>query len=77
MEVEIKLFSGLKRYAPEDENVFMMELDEDATVGQVVTELGIPANKDWIALIDGRRVTEDTLLEDYSTLVLFSAMDGG
>ena len=77
MEVEVKLYSEMKRYAPGEQTDFSVTLAPGATVGDVLTLLNIPPSSQRVVLLNGKRTTEVTPLKDQSTLVLFPPISGG
>ena len=77
MRVNVKLYSGLKRFAPGEENVFTLDLLPGADVSGLFRALGIPADEPCFIMVDGRRREEKTPLSDGCTVVLFTPVDGG
>ena len=77
MEVEVKLYSETKRYAPGKQTDFRVTLAPESTVGDVLTLLNIPSTSQQVVLLNGKRVREVTTLKEQSTLVLFPPISGG
>ena len=77
MQITVKLFANLRKYAPGDENVFTMAVDPEATIDSLLKQLRIPAGVDRVILINGRRGKEERTLADGDTLTLFPPMTGG
>jgi molybdopterin converting factor small subunit len=77
MKVEVELIAYLKKYAPADESIFDMELDEGATVNGIVTALGISAEEARITLVNGRHAKDDAPLHDGDTVALLTPVEGG
>lgn len=77
MNVEIRLYSGLKDYAPGGSNVFFLSLRPGARVADAMTRLAIPPALECVMILGGRRATRETPLSDGAVLVLFSVISGG
>lgn len=77
MDVEIRLYSGLKDYAPGESTVFSLSLPPGARVADAMARLAMPPALDCVMILDGRRATRDTPLSDGAVLVLFSVISGG
>jgi molybdopterin converting factor small subunit len=77
MEVQVKLYSEMRQYAPGKETDFELALVPGATVGHVFARLKIPSTIQRVVLLNGKRANESTILEERSTLVLFSPISGG
>jgi hypothetical protein len=77
MEIELRLYGGLNRYAPEGRTCSARRIPPNATVEDVVTPLGIPGFLYVTVLRNGRRVDPSTRLEPGDTLTLLPDMDGG
>lgn len=77
MEVNVKLYSGLKNYAPGNSNVFSIALYSGATVRDLLETLKIPDRVRRFIVVNGRRGEEDTPLSAGDTVVLFSPVEGG
>ena len=60
ISVRVSLFAGLRRYAPDPTNgVVELTLPAGATVAAVRDALGIPAETEIIAGVDGAQVDSD------------------
>jgi len=77
MLLEVKLYSELKRYAPEEGNEFILELSSGATATDLLNALKIPEEIPRTMLVDGMISQEDTLLTDGCTVVFFTPLCGG
>ena len=77
MKMEIRLYTGFKKYAPGSEHVFDMSVASGATVGDVFKALDIPADMPAVILLNGRRAEGDTRIRPKSSLVVFSPVSGG
>jgi len=77
MELEIKLFSDLKRYAPGSKNVFSISITSGATVDDALKALKVPEDVPKVTILNGRRADTNTIIEPQSILVVFSSVSGG
>jgi molybdopterin converting factor small subunit len=74
MEIEVRLFAGLRKYTNEKNRI---QLEEGATVYDFLEKLGIPPSEVAIILVNGRHATKDHPLRDAETVSLFPALAGG
>jgi molybdopterin converting factor small subunit len=77
MLVHVKLYSELKRYAPGEENVFMLEFPPESTTRDLLQTLTISAEVPRFILIDGVLSDEKSPLTEGCTVVLFTPVCGG
>jgi sulfur carrier protein ThiS len=77
MIVKIKLFSGLKKYAPDNGGQFELKLPEKSTVRDLLEKIGIPPDLHIVYFINGRHAEQDTSLKSGDTLIVHLAMLGG
>jgi hypothetical protein len=77
MEIELRLYGGLNRYAQEQQTCSARRVPPSATVKDVVSGLGIPDVLNITVLRNGRRVDLSTRLEPGDILTLLPDMDGG
>lgn len=77
MDVEIRLYSGLKEYAPAEGTIFRLDLKAGSCVGDAMGRLAIPPSLDCVMILDGRRADRETPLNEDAVLVLFSVISGG
>ena len=76
MQIEVKLYGDLKKYAPHDQTNFMLMLTPGATVGDILAGLKIPPDA-RVPLINGRHAADEAQLEHGTTLVLLPPIAGG
>ena len=74
MEIEVRLFAGLRQYARPNDKI---ELEDGMNVSDLCERLGIPPPKVAIILVDGRHAQQDQPLQDGETVSLFPAIAGG
>ena len=77
MQVEVKLYAYLRKYAPGDEHIFNLHLDAAATVETVVEKLGIPATLGRLTLVNGRHTKDNRKLKAGDTIVFLTPLEGG
>ena len=77
MHIQVRLYSHLKRHAPEGKAVLSLDMPRGCTVGTVLKELNLNDNVGKITLINGRPAQGDTVLQDQDLLVVFPVADGG
>ena len=77
MEIEIKLYSEMKCFAPGEQTEFKLKMAPGSTVSDVLAKLKIPSNTQCVVLLNGRRAIDSKILEADSILVLFPPISGG
>ena len=77
MIVQVKCFTGMRRFAPDNSKEFTIELQIGASVARLLEQIGVPAAIQPIAAVNGARAERDTRLYDGDTVVLFTPMEGG
>jgi molybdopterin converting factor small subunit len=77
MEVTIKLYNEMKRFAPVDKAEFTLTLKSGSTAASALEFLNIPEDVPFTLLVNGRRADANTSLENGSIIVLFPPVSGG
>ncbi len=77
MKVHVDLYVNLKKYAPEGNSSFDVQLESGATVKAVLEILKIPADEKAIVLVNGRNANESNSLKERDTVALYSPISGG
>ena len=77
MKVQVDLYVNLKKYAPEGNSSFDVQLESGATVKTVLEILKLPADEKAIVLVNGRNADETKPLKDKDTVTLYSPISGG
>lgn len=77
MKVHVDLYVNLKKYAPEANSSFDVQLESGATVKAVLEILKIPADEKAIVLVNGRNANESNSLKERDTVTLYSPISGG
>lgn len=67
----------MRRYAPSGRNDFEVELAAGTRVGQLLDQLGVPADAHAFIAVNGLRSGRDKPLSDGDLIVLFTLMEGG
>jgi molybdopterin converting factor small subunit len=77
MRVQVELQGHLQQYAKDGGKYVEIELREGATVGELIAQLGVPAETTWNAAMNGKLVYDNDLLSDGAVLMLFPPLAGG
>ena len=80
MEVTVKLFAMLNRYAPNQQKAgepFHVVLPEGATIDDLVAHLSIPDREVKVAFVDGRARAGMFRLEPGAEVGIFPPVGGG
>jgi len=80
VNVEVKLFANLRKYMPGagDKAEALIELDDSATIADVLSRLGIPAEAKLMLLVDGIHERDTARgLQNGCTLCIFPPLAGG
>lgn len=77
MNVQIKLFAGLRGLLPEGRFPYPAELPDGATVADALRSLQVPLDKPTILLVNGRHATLDTVLVEADVFSAFPPVAGG
>jgi molybdopterin converting factor small subunit len=76
MQIDVKLYGDLKKFAPGGRTNFVLTLNSGATLGDVLKMVSIPMDR-CVSLINGRRATTDAVIAESDILVLFPPISGG
>jgi molybdopterin synthase sulfur carrier subunit len=78
MRVEVKLFAGLREYAPQSKNgPILLDVPRGHTVGDILVSLGIPEDQQKIIFVNGVHGIEETILNDSDRVGVFPPIAGG
>ncbi len=80
MNVSVKLFALLSRYAPDQQKAgqaFEVTLPEGSTIADLVTLLGIPEQEVKVAFVDGRARAGIFRLDPGAEVGIFPPVGGG
>ena len=77
MKIRVRCFTGMRQYAPEGQGDFEQKLAVGTRVGQLLDQMGVPADGRLFIVVNGRRTDRDRHLNEGDTVVLFTPMEGG
>jgi molybdopterin synthase sulfur carrier subunit len=78
MKVAVKLFAGLREYAPQSKvGPILLDVPRGHTVGDVLVSLGIPEDQQKIIFVNGVHGVEETALSDDDRVGVFPPIAGG
>lgn len=77
MKVHVEVLGALRSYLPSEVYVMDLDMSPDATVGDVVKELGIPMEMGWNASIRSRLVSDKELIREGDQVKVFEVIGGG
>ena len=75
MQIQLKLFATLRALTPDNAETY--PIAPGTTVGDIVTQLAIPAKEAKLIFINGVRKPLDTPLADGDRLGIFPPVGGG
>ncbi len=78
MKIEVKLVGRLKKYGQDkldEEN--LLELDDKATVSDLIDLLGIPPEQNKVVLVNGRDVDSNYELSAGDRVSIYNLLAGG
>jgi molybdopterin converting factor small subunit len=76
MQIDVKLYGDLKKFAPGKQTNFVLTLNSGATLGDVLKVVSIPTDR-CVSLINGQRATAEAVIADGDIVVLFPPISGG
>jgi molybdopterin converting factor small subunit len=76
VQVEVKLYGDLRKFAPGESSQLELTLMPGATLGDIVDLYAIPRDT-YVSLINGRRANRNTILNAGDILVFFPPIAGG
>ena len=79
MKIEVALYATLSKYLPPgaQNRKAVIEVQDGATIREVLSHLGIPQDLPNILLTNGRQTSEETVLKDGDALSVFPPLAGG
>lgn len=79
MRVGVRLFANLREFAPDTAHgaAFVMELGDHEPLQSLLAALHLPEHLPKIVLINGRFISEETLLIEGDTVSIFPPLIGG
>jgi molybdopterin converting factor small subunit len=78
-EIEVRLYSSLRKYQPDpaSSDPVIISLDDKAKLGNLFNKLGIPKKIVAIIMVNGKSEEEGYLLQDGDRISLFPLIGGG
>jgi sulfur carrier protein ThiS len=61
VEIEVRMFNSIARFSNGNGSRFRLALEPGATVGDVLSSLGIPPGEVFLVMVNGRDITPGTL----------------
>jgi len=77
MKVQVQLFAHLVKYAPEGRDSFSIDLQQGASVGELISNIGIPPEESRIIIVNGRHSKEDKKLNEGDEIAIMTPVEGG
>ncbi len=79
MKIQVKLFANFREYLPPGSEGYgcILEMEEGATIGQVLQKLNIPDSIPMIALVNGLHRSNADALQTGDVLSIFPPVAGG
>jgi molybdopterin converting factor small subunit len=79
MEVSVKLHYVLRTYAPKRDfkKPFPLTLTDGAVLGEVVTVLGLPNDRNYLFFVGSERASRDRPLVEGDTVTILPPVIGG
>jgi sulfur carrier protein ThiS len=77
MQVKVIASGYLKKYTRSDSSVAIIEVEEGATVRDLVILLDLPEEESFIIAIDGKLVSFDYLLKSEDLVRIIPPVSGG
>lgn len=77
MTVNVQLLGYLAKYSPTGKETFKLELDPEATIGQLLGKINFPPNVEKMVLVNGHQANRSTPLADCDDVFIFAPAAGG
>jgi molybdopterin converting factor small subunit len=77
MHVKVELLGDLRQYAKDGGKSIEVEVEEGATVGELMAQLGVSEDAVWNAALEGKLVYPADPLTEGSALLVFPPLAGG
>ena len=77
VKISVNLLVDLHKHSPTGEPRFALDVSHEATVGSVLTDLGLPQKELKVVLVNGRQASPGQRLNEHDLLVVFPSMEGG
>jgi molybdopterin converting factor small subunit len=77
MRIDVQLLGYLAKYSPVEKETFKLELETEATIGQLLAKMNIPRDVEKMVLVNGHQANHSTQLADGDEVFIFSPAAGG
>jgi molybdopterin converting factor small subunit len=77
MTIDVQLLGYLAKFSPVEKESFKLELEVDATIGQLLEKLKIPPDVEKMVLVNGHQANHSMQLADDDEVFIFSPAAGG
>ena len=77
MQVEVKVFANLRKYAPQSTNPLKVTLEDGATAKELIAKISIPQEKVRVIAVNGSNKSLNYPLRAGDQVTLFPEMAGG
>ncbi len=77
MRVTVELLGILQQYVEDGKKPIEVEVEACATVGELMTQLGVPEEAAWNAALDGKLIYAADSLVEGAALMVFPPLAGG
>ncbi|MBI3914469.1 MAG: MoaD/ThiS family protein [Chloroflexi bacterium] len=77
MEITLKLYGNLKRYAPDKKEDARVAIDPATTIRALLLQLGVPDAQVWMSAVNDTVVEDSTALNEGDIVEVFEPIGGG
>ncbi len=77
IEVSVKLYSSLKRYSTNKDGTITISVKEGTTIEDILSKGGIIQGEAEIVRLNGKVLSEDSIIMQKSTIEVFPIFGGG
>ena len=77
MQVTLKLYGNIKRYAPNQKEIADVEVNIGTTIRALLDGFGVPDMQVWMSAVNDNVVDDSTELHDGDVLEIFEPIGGG
>jgi len=77
MHVVVELYGRHQRFLKEEQRTVELEVEENATIMDLLLKLGVDPNEPWNASLDGRLAYPSDVVSEGSIVILFPPIGGG
>ncbi|MEE8443474.1 MAG: MoaD/ThiS family protein [Dehalococcoidia bacterium] len=77
MRVVVEVYGTLKRFLSDTQRQVELEVEDNATVADVLVKLGIDLNEPWNASLNGTLAYPADVVTEDSTILVFPPISGG